>query len=200
LLIRIKKVIGGYVKPIKDKIIWVISEEKDIHNVISIFNRYPPLTSRLICQLNFLKSTLESYPMDKSMNRVKVAEFLIKRNLKYSSQLNIIKKFNNSFIVPNYFSGWLSGLIEVEGLFVIRDNNVNSFSIGKLDDYYLLIAIRNYLNFTVKIKKKDSRVRSYYYLETYKLETIHNIIDHCKSYPLLGEKSESFNNFLKVIK
>lgn len=77
-------------------------------------------------------------------------------------------------------------------------NHKNSFYIGKFDDYYLLISIKNFLNFSVKVKKKNSR-KTFYYLESYKKETLKNIINHCISYPLLGEKYKSLDNFIKYI-
>jgi hypothetical protein len=80
-----------------------------------------------------------------------------------------------------------------------RNNHQNYFYIGKSDDYYLLISIKNFLNFSVKVKKKKSRKTSFYYLESYKKETLKNIINHCISYPLLGEKYKSFDNFIKYI-
>lgn len=200
MLKSIKKVIGGSVRIIDSNVTWEAHKEEDINNIISIFDIYSPLSSRLICQLNFLKYTLKIYPRSKPMDKLKVYKFLEERRFKYKLQAGLIEKFNNTFVKPDYFSSWLSGFIETEGLFILREKNNNSFYIGKLDDYYLLNSIKNYFDFTVKIRKKNSNVKSFYYLESYKIETFHNIMNHCKSYPLLGEKSKSFDDFVKIIK
>ena len=223
MLIKISNIIGGNVWIVNNKteVIWIVSDIETLEKAIDIFTKYPPLTSRLICQLEYLKFSITSFKKYKEekekeekgevkegekVNKKKlvVHNILSKRNLKYSLQSNIIKKFNDNFIVPNYFPSWLSGFIETEGFFVHlpshkRKNHQNSFYIGKSDDYYLLISIKNFLNFSVKVKKKNSRKTYFYYLESYKKETLKNIINHCVSYPLLGEKYKSLDNFIKYI-
>jgi hypothetical protein len=74
----------------------------------------------LICQLEYLKLSITSFKKYKeekekeekgevkegervNKNKLVVHNILSKRNLKYSLQSNIIKKFNDNFLVPNYF-------------------------------------------------------------------------------------------------
>jgi hypothetical protein len=76
MLINISKVIGGIVRVTKKKedVIWVVDDKKLIINIIDIFRIYPPLTSRLICQLSFLKICLADNSVD---------TYLKNRNNKY---------------------------------------------------------------------------------------------------------------------
>jgi|SRR5947209_8911435 len=96
MLLYITKIIKGKVFIIKNnkEVIWLMDNKKEIENLINIFIKYPPLTSRLNCQLEFLKFCLTT----------KCAfNFLKKRNKKYNKQSNIIKNFNNNFNLPYYF-------------------------------------------------------------------------------------------------
>ena len=191
MLITIAKVIGGTVKIVNNKkdIIWLVDREKDIINIINnVFSKYPPLTSRLICQLEFLKICLNNNSVDL---------YLKNRDYKYTNKLNIIKYFdleerNNSFI-PSYFCSWLSGFIEAEGRFSIRPIRNNSFSIIQIHDYYLLNAIKKFFGLTVKILNPKKK---FFLLETYKKESLLSIINHCTYYPLLGEKHQSLKKFV----
>ena len=58
MLIKIAKVIGGNVRKTgKSKdIIWVVNRKETVQEIIKIFEIYPLLTSKKICQLNFLKN------------------------------------------------------------------------------------------------------------------------------------------------
>jgi cytochrome c oxidase subunit 1 len=188
MLLKIANVIGGSVKYINEKreILWVIDNKETIIETINIFITYPPLTSRLICQLEFLKNCLLNSSVD---------NYLYKRNLKYKYQEQKIKELNN-YSTNNYiyFPGWLSGFIEARGIFNIRNNNNSSFSIGQNNDYYLLNNIKDYFYINVKLKNKND----YYVVETYKKVNIENIINHCNHYPLLGEKAQTLNKFIKM--
>lgn len=190
MLVKISNTIGGWVRIVnKNKeVLWIADKKDSIINIIEIFSVYPPLTSRLICQLEFLKICLKN----DSINN-----YLLNRNLKYNNQLNIIKEFNNKHLTPSYFPSWLSGFIEVKGDFSVRTSNNNSFSIGQNDDYYMLQSIKTYFNLNVMIRntKKD-----FYSLETYNKRTLSTIINHCVKYPLLGNKSQSLKKFIKVLK
>jgi hypothetical protein len=71
-----------------------MDEKENIINTIQIFDKYPPLTSRLNCQLEFLIVCLK----DNSVNN-----YLKKRNSKYNLKSIIIEKYKNSFLIPFYF-------------------------------------------------------------------------------------------------
>ena len=187
MLVKISKVIGGSVR-ITDKnknVIWVVNDKENIKEIITIYNVYPPLTSKKICQLKFLKECLLRNSID---------WYLLNRNNKYEDQIIIIKSDmfgleKGVFTLPIYFKWWFSGFVEAEGCFSIRKNNYPSFSIGQNDDVYLIKAIKEFL---VASNRVRNPYRNFYYLEIYKKEILKIIINHFKIYPLLGEKAESF--------
>lgn len=200
MLIKIAKVIGGSVRITGkgEDVIWVVNRKETIQEIIKIFDVYPLLTSRKICQLKFLKTCLLKNSVD---------WYLSNRNSKYINQpailnsdpfgaLRWLRPEINSFALPNYFKGWLSGFIEAEGCFSIRESNNHSFSIGQNDDLYLINAIKQFLGATNIVRNP---YRNFYFLEIYKKETLKFFIDHFNSYPLLGEKAESFQKFKKKL-
>lgn len=195
MLIKIAKVIGGSVRITgkgKD-VIWVVNRKETIQEIIRIFETYPPLTSKKICQLVFLQRCLLENSVD---------WYLSNRNSKYINQPAILNSdpFGveiNSFALPNYFKGWLSGFIEAEGCFSIRKSNNHSFSIGQNDDIYLMNAIKQFLATTNIVRNP---YRNFYSLEIYKKETLQKIINHFNYYPLLGEKAESLQKFNQKFK
>jgi hypothetical protein len=198
MLVKIAKFIGGNVRITgKDQdVIWVVNNKKTVKNIIKILDTYPPLTSKKICQLRFLKECIL---------RDSVDWYLLNRNNKYNEQLSIINSdmfglslAKGTLILPDYFCAWFSGFIEAEGCFSIRKSNGHSFSIGQNDDIYLINVIKEYINATNIVRNPS---RNFYFIEIYKKETLRFIINHIKFFPLLGEKAESFHkweqNFLK---
>ncbi len=93
MLIKIAKVIGGNVKFVEKRrnVIWVVDDKQKIQEIIKIFDCYPPLTSKKLCQLAFLKICLLHNSVDL---------YLKNRDFKYIDQQLIIK---SDFILPFYF-------------------------------------------------------------------------------------------------
>jgi len=191
MLIKIAKVIGGSVRitgrlGYKGKeVIWVVDKKETILLIIKIFETFPLLTSKKICQLEFMKKCLDLNSID---------YYLSNRNSKFNNQQTIIN--SDSFVLPYYFAEWLSGFIEAEGCFSIRINNNHSFSIGQNDDYYLINAIKNYFNAANKVRNSYS---NFYFLEVYRKETLNKIIKHFNDFPLLGATAESLKKFIQKI-
>lgn len=190
MLKLIEKTIGGYVSFPKSKgitnVIWKTDDRKVIQSIFSIFELYPPLTSRLTCQLAFLKECL-------AHNSVEL--YLQNRESKYLSQSHIIKQFNNSFTItrPYYFNAWLSGFIEAEGSFVLRTTSYPSFSIGQNNDKYLISAINRHFGGVNKILNKH---KTFYTLEIYRKSVLQDIAKHFKDYPLIGHKEVSYKKWV----
>jgi hypothetical protein len=178
MLVEVAKVIGGTVRITGKKadVIWVVNKKEDIIEVIKIFDTYPPLTSKKICQLAFLKTCLTETSVEK---------YLYTRDTKFKEQSAII---NANFNVPSYFKAWLSGFIEAEGCFSIRKTKAHSFSIGQNDDVYLIDVIKQYFEISNKVRNPYG---NFYFIEVYKKEVLAKIVAHCTNYPLLGEKLES---------
>src|SRR6266480_902592 len=187
MLNLISKDIGGRVRIVKDNefVIWVVDSRKSILNIIKILDTYPPLTSRLRAQLKFM---LECF------KRNDVEWYLNSRNSKY---LATTGRDTSVDIDYSYFNEWLSGFIEAEGCFSIRQNNSHSFSIGQNDDKYLIDAIRNH--FSIQSQTRNPH-KTFWLIETYRVSTLHNIIKHCTEYPLIGQKLVSFKKFKDLIK
>jgi hypothetical protein len=217
MLVKIAKVIGGNVRLVNSnkEVIWVVDRKDTIIKILIIFDTYPPLTSRMQCQLAFLKTCL----IDKSINN-----YFSNRELKYNNQLSIIKSFNSFMQVPDYFKSWLSGFIEAEGCFSNRQPKkisistgsgsstgtgtgtgtatatgtgkiIQSFSIGQNNDFYLINAIKLFFETSNKVRNP---YKTFYSLDIYKKDILSNIIKHCISYPLLGEKALSLKKFIEV--
>jgi cytochrome c oxidase subunit 1 len=189
MLTEIKKFVGGTVKSNKKDTLWVENDKFLIMQLLTIFKQYPPLTTRLQCQLEFFYKCIEK-------NDIKW--YLQNRNTKYLSRLNKINlmKSNLLYQLP-YFPAWLSGFIESEGCFSIRANNYHSFSISQKFDEYLLVTIKFYFK-VISLVRKPSK--DFYLLETYRRQVLYHIKNHCLQYPLLGEKRESFLQFCEKIK
>src|SRR5882757_1699349 len=116
---------------------------------------------------------------------------------KYSKQLNLIQEKNIKFELPlNYFNSWLSGFIEAEGCFSIRQTKNSSFSISQNKDIYILNAIKTYFDAS-NVIRTPYKNKSFYSLEIYKKNILLKIINHCELYPLLGAKNDSLLNFIK---
>jgi hypothetical protein len=188
MLLNIARTIGGIVRIVNNKkeVIWVVDKKETILDIINIFSVYPPLTSRLICQLEFLKVCLKN-------NSVK--DYLNNRKLKYNNQLKVIKQFSINNTMPSYFPSWLSGFIEAEGCFSVRISKNHSFSIGQNDDFYLLENIKVFFNLSVMVRNPHKK---FFIIESYKKETLYRIINHCTNYPLLGEKNQSLDKLIKA--
>lgn len=189
MLISIAKTIGGTVRIVNNskEVIWVVDRKETITSIISIFVVYPPLTSRLTCQLVFLKLCLKD-------NSVK--NYLNNRKLKYDEQVSIIKKLGPDNILLPYFPSWLSGFIEAEGCFSLRKNKSYSFSIGQKDDFYILHSIKKYFALTVMVRNP---YRKFFLIESFSKKSLQRIIKHCNDYPLLGEKYLSLDKLIKQI-
>ena len=186
MLNLIKKHIGGNVRIIKNNkfIIWVVNERKLIHNLINIFISYPPLTSRLRAQLAFM---LECFQQNN------VEWYLNARDKKYlNPNIDIVK------IDYNYFNEWLSGFIEAEGCFSIRNvSNSHSFSIEQKNDKYIIDTIKTHFNAQNEVRKLNNK---FWIIEIYRKLILIKIINHCTIYPLLGEKTLSFTKFRDLLK
>ena len=195
MLIKIAKVIGGTVRITanNENVIWVVDSKKEIEKIIKIFDTYPPITSKKICQLAFLKACLSETSLKARLSKTSLNLYMSNRKLKYDKQLIIIKSKVN-FNIPSYFKYWLSGFIEAKGCFSLRENKKHSFSIGQNDDRYLITAIKQYFRATNIVRNSSG---NFYSLEVYKKEVILRIITHCTNQPLLGEKLESLKKLRK---
>jgi hypothetical protein len=191
LLKEITKVIGGYNRIVSCKktknvwVLWVADNKKIIQQIIkTVFEPYPPLTSRLHFQLKIL---------NKSLNNNSINDYFVNRQTKFIEQKEYIHRMNNEFCVPsNYFNEWLSGFIEAESCFCIRTSKNHSFSIGQKDDFFLINSIKKHFNISTKIREKNY----FFLIEVYNQNVLRSIIQHCEIFPLIGFKKTQLLNFI----
>jgi hypothetical protein len=185
----ISKEIGGYVKISSDKedAIWVENTIEKIVKIIKIFEKYPPLTARKKCQLEFLKNCLEH-------NNVEL--YLQQRNSKYDNPK--IFKYTSLEDLPFYYPSWLSGFIEAEGCFSITKKGVLSYSIAQKYEKLLITSIKEY--FQATSYKTLHRANELFEIKIYNKDCLKRIVAHCTNFPLQGEKKESLEIFKHYLK
>ena len=186
MLEKLSVVIGGNVK-IDNKanfVRWVENDQNKIPKIINIFCKYPPITTRLQCQLEFFKQC-------QACKNVKW--YLENRKAKYNTRWSKHATMKTlEFSEFSHFKGWLSGFIEAEGCFCIRTSGSKSFSIAQKFDDYLLFYIKYYFKATSSVLEKE---KDFYAIEIYRRTCLDLIKIHLLKYPLLGEKRKSFDKF-----
>ena len=212
MLNLIEKYIGGNVRIIglakPDKfVIWVVNDKKQINNIINIFNSYPPITSRLKAQLAFMlecfsKNDVEWYLNERNNKYNKFNLTRLSQTCARVPDYNIdpakLAKLGFSNNIETYFNEWLSGFIEAEGCFSIRNTSKNhSFSIGQNNDKYILELIKTHFFIKNNIRLINNK---FWFIEVYNKSILINIINHCLKFPLLGEKTISFYKFRDLFK
>lgn len=170
------------------KIVWVAVSQNSTRKIFNIFEKYPLLTSRKICQLNYLKQCMANRAWSYHCET---------RDHRYDQQRQIVEHFNQNFVRPKYFGPWLSGFIEAEGSF--RSTHGLSVYVGQNDDWYILNAIKGYFQSHHKLNlHKDCRKNAsklHYRLSMSGKPTIENIIKHFENNLLLGYKKVSYDLF-----
>ena len=168
------------------KIVWVAVSQKSTRQILNIFEKYPLLTSRKICQLNHLKQCMDNRSWSYHLET---------RDHRYDKQQQMVEYYQQNFITPNYFGPWLSGFIEAEGCF--RSTHTLSVYVGQNHDWYILNAIKTYFHSHHKlgINKDIRRQAIQYRLSMSGKPTIENIIKHFEKNPLLGYKKVSYDLF-----
>lgn len=189
MLTLISQVIGGSVREHHGFLYWSENHQRRFYRFIDLMQKYPPLTKRLQCQLLFFVQALE---------RRDVTWYLAQRGHKYQQQIAMVSfcgiQDQGRVKKPpvDYFASWCSGFIEAEGCFCQRETGWPSFSIAQKNEYTLLENIRDYFSGTNRIRKCHHDL---YLWEVYKQSVLQNIITHCTTYPLLGEKAVTLKNF-----
>ena len=199
MLNLIIKYIGGRVVIERNDryVTWYATNKTDIAKVLAILAKYPLLSTRKQCQLNFAKDFINSN-IDMSKE-----EFHNLRDNKYKNQEVMLKNYDKIFYLPSYFPAWLSGFVESEGHFklVKSANNtikVSQFIIGQNYEKYILKAILSYF------KREDKKISITFNKENIAYYKIHLsgkdfrslLVSHFNDYPLLGDKYTKYINWI----
>jgi hypothetical protein len=197
MLNLIKENIGGRVViERKDRYVtWIASNKNDLAKVFAVLAKYPLLTARKQCQLEFAKNCL----LEKDINN-----FIVNRKNKYNNKKELLQDLSRKEL-PSYFPQWLSGFIEAEGNFSLVFNEKgqlrkSAFTIGQNDELHILQWIKYYFsskNAILKDKPKEGMDGkcNYYRLHLYNAESRKFIFEHFYKYPLLGYKKVSYFKF-----
>ena len=206
MLNKIQEIIGGRVVIERQNkyVTWIASSQSDVNKVLLILARYPLLTIRKQCQLEFAKNCLLYKDFD---------NFILNRKNMYKNKKDFLDILNNNTTcgeikLPFYFKPWLSGFIEAEGNFnlVFNDKGYlrkSAFSIGQLDELHILNMIKFYFQSENKITKDKKKINfkgnttesDYYRLSLYNALSRKLIFEHFEKYPLIGEKKLSYSKF-----
>ena len=100
MLNLIVKYIGGRIAiERKDAYVtWYATSKTDIAKVFAVLARYPLLTTKKICQLDFAKKYIINSRTD-----ITKEEFHILRDNKYKNQETLLDNFDKNFNLPSYF-------------------------------------------------------------------------------------------------
>lgn len=198
MLDLIVKYIGGRVAIERNNkyVTWYAAGRASLTKVLVILDKYPLLSTRKQCQLNFAKNFINF------TNNMSKEEFNRLRDNKYKNQKTMLDLYdkNVNFIKKDYFSAWLSGFIEAEGHFKLvkkANNTINSSQviIGQNFENHLLKAILTYFN---QENKKISYTLSKEGISYYRIHLGGGknfrslLVSHFKEYPLLGEKNNKY--------
>lgn len=203
MLNKIQQTIGGRVViERKDKYVtWIASSKSDINKVLLILARYPLLTVKKQCQLEFAKNCLLYKDID---------NFMLNRENMYKNNKDLLAELNqsNDIKLPFYFKSWLSGFIEAEGNFSLVFNDKgylrkSAFSLGQNDELHILNMIKLYFQGNTQILKDKKKTNFkgktaetvHYRLFLYNALSRKLLFEHFEKYPLIGQKKISYSQF-----
>lgn len=205
MLEKLSTVVGGKVVIERQNkyVTWLAGTKSDVKNIIDILNKYPLLTLRKKCQLNFVENCLKyrdikNFQKNRENMYSKYKELVLELNQKEPSLIDL----------PGYFYPWLSGFIEAEGNFSLVFNEKghlrkSAFTIGQNDEYHILNKIKMYFKSNNKIlmdKKKFNPKGlpskfDYFRLHLYNKLSRELLFKHFDKNPLLGHKKVSYQKF-----
>lgn len=195
MLDLIVKYIGGRVAIERSNryVTWYATNKTDLAKVFAILARYPLLSTRKQCQLEFAINFINS---NKDISK---EEFCSLRDNKYKNQEAMLEFNNKNFGLPSYFPAWFSGFVESEGHFKLvksANNTIKSsqFIIGQNYEKHLLKAILTYFNCE---DRKINYILNKEGVTYYKIhlggENIRSLLaSQFNSYPLLGDKNTKY--------
>lgn len=203
MLDLIAKYVGGRVAIERGNsyVTWYATNKTDLAKVFAVLAKYPLLTTKKQCQLEFAKNYIINSTKDISKE-----EFHRLRDNKYKNQEAKLEIYDKDFKLPTYFPAWFSGFTEAEGHFkLVKSANdtikTSQFVIGQTYEKHILKAILIYFN---SEKNKISFTLNKENILYYKIHLGGNdfrilLVSHFNSYPLLGDKYTKYINWISKL-
>lgn len=204
MLDLLAKYIGGRVAIERSNsyVTWYATSKTDLAKVFAVLARYPLLTTKKQCQLEFAKNYIIN--SNKDISRV---EFHNLRDNKYKNQEVMLENYDKNFKLPIYFPAWFSGFAEGEGQFkLVKSANdtikSSQFVIGQMYEKHILRAILLYFNsedkkISFKLERSAAeRAVFYYKIHLSGKYFCSSLVSHFNSYPLLGNKYIKYINWI----
>ena len=200
MLDLIVKYIGGRVSIERGNsyVTWYATNKTDLAKVFAILAKYPLLTTKKQCQLEFAKNYIINSKIDISKE-----EFHNLRDNKYKNQEVRLENYDKNLNLPSYFPAWFSGFSEAEGHFKLvksANNTIKSsqFVIGQMYEKHILKAILIYFDCVDKkisfIINKENVI--YYKIHLGGKDFRSLLVSHFNSYPLLGDKYTKYRDWI----
>ena len=192
------KYIGGRVAIERSEkyVTWYATSRIDLNKVLAILEKYPFLSIRKQCQLEFAKKFLYS------TEAISKEEFIQLRDNKYKDRDQMLD-YVSEVVFLRYFPAWLSGFIEGEGHFKLVKSPSGSikssqFIIGQNNEKHILKAILMYFNSETNkigyVKNKEGVLHYRIYIAGREFRKL--IVSHFDAYPLLGDKNLKFLDWI----
>jgi len=217
MLHQIKWVLGGSVSIQKDFVIWVENTKAKVQQLLKVLEKFPPLTTRLRCQIEFALLCLQKNDVtwylenrkDKYNSRPKYTDLCRSRaKILLSSSSNTSCENR-----PTEGDAWFSGFIEAEGCFSVHKKQENflkdgkkgtvklrgRFVLGQKFDFYLLQSILSFLSCTSRRPLLRKNQNDFYVIETCRKEALYRLQNHFRTAPLLGAKAIQYRRFLNIL-
>lgn len=175
-------------------VVWVENDRKKILELMKIFEKYPPLTTKTELQLKFMRECMEH-------NSIKT--YLLTRNAKYAlasglRATRLVEVEAGIYEKPKHWILWLSGFTEAEGCWTYRmKEGLGGYAISQNGDRYLIELIRRYFKIQAKVREASL---DHWVVETQARGTVEGIVKwFVEEAPLLGEKGVQMEGMLAKV-
>lgn len=184
LCFLLKKELKGFIDRDSKYLYWSEIKTSRIQKVlIPLLRRYPLVNTRIYLQFLFMLHC---------MSHQSVSLYLQERSYKY--KIPLVYRSEEEISKSFYFAIWLSGYIEANGHFILREKSSKavSFAIKTKNEYFLIAAIKMYFGFPNKIRELKG---GFFEIEVSHKFYLTRVINQGVEFPFLGHKKLMFKKF-----